>query len=67
MIGSHDFTAGVYLLIALAGVGLQIRSLSERSRLPSLGQVFSRAMSTRSGRVGIFAGWAWLGLHFFAR
>jgi hypothetical protein len=64
---SHDFTVAVYALIALAGLGLQIRSLSERSRVPSLGRVFTRAMHTRSGRIGIFAGWAWLGLHFFAR
>jgi hypothetical protein len=64
---SHGFTATVYLLIVLIGVGVQIRSLSERSRLPSLATVFSRVMRTRSGRVGIFAGWAWIGLHFFAR
>jgi hypothetical protein len=29
--------------------------------------VFSRVMRTRSGRVGVMAGWVWLGLHFFAR
>jgi len=64
---SHDLTVAVYSMVALAGVGLQVRSQSERSRIPSLGTVFSRAMHTRSGRIGIFAGWAWLGLHFFAR
>lgn len=64
---SHDFTIAVYLLIAAVGVGLQIRSYSERSRIPSLATVFSRVMRTRSGRVGIMAGWVWLGLHFFAR
>jgi hypothetical protein len=64
---SHDFTIAVYLLIAAIGVGLQVRSYSERSRIPSLGGVFSRVMQTRSGRVGVMAGWVWLGLHFFAR
>ena len=64
---SHDLTLAVYLLIALAGLSLQVRSLNERSRVPTLSKVFSRAMHTRSGRIGIVAGWAWIGLHFFAR
>jgi len=64
---SHDFTVAVYLLIAAIAVGFEIRSSSERSRIPSLGAVFSRVMRTRSGRVGVMAGWVWLGLHFFAR
>jgi len=63
----HGLTITVYVLIALVGVVLQVRSQSPRSRIPSLGTVFGRAMSTRSGRVGIVAGWVWLGLHFFAR
>jgi hypothetical protein len=64
---SHDFTIAVYILIATIGVSLQVRSYSERSRVPSLATVFSRVMRTRSGRVGVMAGWVWLGLHFFAR
>ena len=64
---SHDFTIAVYLLIVAIGVALEIRSYSERSRIPSLATVFSRVMRTRSGRVGVMAGWVWLGLHFFAR
>jgi len=64
---SHDFTIAVYLLIVAVGVALQVRSYSEGSRIPSLAAVFSRVMRTRSGRVGIMAGWVWLGLHFFAR
>ena len=35
----HDFTVAVYLLIAAVGVGLQIRSYSERSRIPSAPRV----------------------------
>ena len=64
---AHDLTIAVYALIALVGAALQARSQSKRSRIPSLGRVFGRAMGTRSGRVGIVAGWVWLGLHFFAR
>ena len=62
---SHDATLAGYTLFALAGVGLQL--LSYRTRIPSLGTVLTRIMRTRSGRVGVVAGWAWLGLHFFAR
>jgi hypothetical protein len=64
---SRDVTIAVYALIASIGVGLQLRSRSAGSRIPSLGDVFRRVMRTRSGRVGVVAGWAWLGLHFFAR
>jgi len=64
---SHDLTLAVYGLICLVGVGMQFRSYSPRSRIPPLGDVFGWAMRTRSGRVGIVAGWVWLGLHFFAR
>jgi hypothetical protein len=64
---SHDLTVAVYLLFALAVVTLQGLSFRRGSRIPSLGTLFSRVMQTRSGRVGIMAGWVWLGLHFFAR
>jgi len=64
---SHDITVAGYLIGASAGVGLQMLSRRRGSRIPSLGAVLKRAMRTRSGRVGIVAGWAWLGLHFFAR
>ena len=64
---SHDFTVAVYLLIALALVALEVASRGSRSRIPSIGALFSRAMRTRAGRVGVMAGWVWLGLHFFAR
>jgi hypothetical protein len=64
---SHDLTVVVYVAFAVAGLGLQARSSSVRSRIPSFGAMCSRVMRTRSGRVGVIAGWAWLGLHFFAR
>ena len=64
---SHAVTVMVYAAIVLAGVLLQIVSRNPRARVPSLGAVIRKAASTRSGRVGLLAGWAWLGLHFFAR
>jgi uncharacterized protein DUF6186 len=56
-----------YLLCIGAGVLLHVLGRREGSRIPTLGWAVSRAMHTRSGRVGIMAGWAWVGLHFFAR
>jgi len=64
---SRDITIVGYAVFILIAVGLHLRGRTGRSRIPSLGSVFSRAMRTRSGRVGIVAGWVWVGLHFFAR
>jgi len=66
-LNSHDVTVAVYFLFAIAALVLQALSLRRDSKIPSLGTVFSRVMRTRSGRVGVMAGWVWLGLHFFAR
>ena len=64
---SRALTITAYLLFLLLGLAVQWRSSSPRSRIPSLATVLRRVMRTRSGRVGVMAGWAWLGLHFFAR
>ena len=64
---SREVTIAGYLLFVLVGVALHLRGRTGRSRIPPLGTVFSRAMRTRSGRLGIVAGWVWVGLHFFAR
>ncbi|GBC87046.1 hypothetical protein HRbin12_01047 [bacterium HR12] len=64
---SHDLTVAVYGLIGLAGLGLELLAWSGRTRVPRLGDVLADVMRTRSGRVGVVAGWAWLGLHFFVR
>ncbi len=64
---SRDVTVAGYLLIVSAGVGLRLLSSRKGSRIPTLGAVLRRVMRSRSGRVGVVAGWAWLGLHFFAR
>jgi len=64
---THALTVAGYVLIVLCGIVLQLLSYRTNARIPSLGTVFSRVMRTRSGRVGLVAGWAWLGLHFLAR
>ena len=63
----HDVTVAGYTVIVFSGVGLQLLSRRPGSRIPSIGSVLSRVMRSRSGRVGVVAGWAWLGMHFFAR
>ncbi|HUK67525.1 MAG TPA: DUF6186 family protein [Streptosporangiaceae bacterium] len=64
---SHDFTVLGYVLILAAGVVVQLLATRTQARIPSLGDVVTRVMRTRTGRVGILVAWAWLGLHFFAR
>jgi len=64
---SRAVTVLGYVAFVAAGAVLQVVALRPGSRIPTLGSVVSRAMRTRSGRVAIVAGWAWLGLHFFAR
>jgi hypothetical protein len=64
---SHDFSVLVYAAILAAVFLLELLSHREGSRIPSLSTLFRNIMRTRPGRVGLVAGWAWLGLHFFAR
>ncbi len=64
---SHDVTVTGYLVVLAAMVALQLLSRRPGSRIPALGAVITWAMSSRTLRVAILIGWAWLGLHFFAR
>jgi hypothetical protein len=64
---SHAASVAVYVFLAAVGGVLQLLSLRRRSGIPSLGDLLTRAMRTRPGRVGVLAAWLWLGLHFFAR
>jgi hypothetical protein len=66
-VNSHKATILGYLLVLASGVALQIKALTRRDRFPSLGRVFTHVMHSRTGRVGIFVAWAWIGLHFFAK
>jgi len=63
----RGFTLLCYVLIVLAGVALEFAGSRGGSRIPTLSTVVGRITRTRSGRVGILAGWAWLGMHFLAR
>jgi Family of unknown function (DUF6186) len=62
----REITIAGYAILALAVVAFQVASRSTDSRIPTMSATLGRAMATRSGRVAILAGWAWLGLHFFA-
>jgi Family of unknown function (DUF6186) len=64
---SHDVTVAGYVLVLLAGVLAQLLATRTRVPIPSLGEVLTRIMRTRTGRVGVLIAWAWLGLHFFAQ
>ena len=64
---SHVVTVTGYLVVLAAGVTLQLLSRRPGSRIPALGAVITWAMGSRTLRVAILVGWAWLGLHFFAQ
>ena len=66
-IAARDVIIAGYLLLAGAIVVLQIAAVTGDRPIPTFGQVVSRIMRTRAGRIGILAAWAWLGLHFFTR
>jgi hypothetical protein len=64
---SHNATILGYLLVLAAGITLQLIAIRQPDRYPSLGRVFTHVMRSRTGRVGVFVAWAWIGLHFFAK
>ncbi len=64
---THDLTVFGYIAVVAAGVVLELAATRTRAPIPSLAEVFTRIMRTRTGRVGVLVAWAWLGLHFFAR
>jgi hypothetical protein len=64
---SHDITVTGYLVVVTAGVVLEVTATRTKAPVPSLGDVLTRIMRTRTGRVGVLVAWAWLGLHFFSQ
>ncbi len=64
---SRLITIAGYVAAVAAGVALEVAARHRGSRVPRIRRVFSRVMRTRAGRVGVMAGWAWLGLHLFSR
>lgn len=64
---SRTITEAGFLAFVVVLALLEVVARRPGSRVPRLAVAVSRLMRTRSGRVGVIAGWAWLGLHFFAR
>ena len=64
---SHNVTIAGYLLVVAGIAVLQLLATRTRVPVPSFGELLTRAMRRRTGRVGILVAWAWIGLHFFAR
>ena len=64
---SHEVTIAGYLVFLAGIVLLQVLATRTRVPVPSLGDMLSRAMRSRTGRVGVLVAWAWIGLHVFAK
>ncbi len=64
---SHDVTVLGFLIVLAGLAATEISARRADSKIPTFGQVASRIMRTRTGRVGMLLAWAWLGLHFFAK
>ena len=64
---SHYLTVSVYLLFIALGIALDILAHRPKSRIPTIGRVFSRIMHTRSGRIAVVAWWALIGFHLFSK
>jgi hypothetical protein len=64
---SHEVTIAGYLLVVAGIVLLQVLATRTRAPVPSFGDLLTRAMRSRTGRVGVLVAWAWIGLHFFAK
>jgi hypothetical protein len=64
---SHDITIAGYLAFLAIGVALTVIAHRQRSRIPTIGQVFSRLMHTRTGRIAVIAWWAFIGFHLFSK
>ena len=63
----HAVTIAGYVLVVAGIVVLQLLATKTRVPVPSFGELLTRAMRSRTGRVGVLVAWAWIGLHFFAR
>ena len=64
---SHGITVAGYLALVAAGVVLEVAATRTKAPVPSLSDVLTRIMRTRTGRVGVLVARAWLGLHFFSQ
>jgi hypothetical protein len=63
----HALTVAGYLAIAAAALGVELAARRRGSRLPTIGEVYSKLSARRFGRIAVMASWWWLGWHFFVR
>jgi uncharacterized protein DUF6186 len=63
----REVTMAGYLLVVAGIVVLQLLATRTEVPVPSFGELLTRAMRSRTGRVGVLVAWAWIGLHFFAK
>lgn len=64
---THVLTIVGYACVIGVLFALEILAHRRGSRIPKIGEWFGYLMRTRTGRVLVLLGWAWLGWHFFAR
>lgn len=53
-----------YGAIVLGGAAVEIAAHRREGSGLTFGQLLAWTLHTRSGRLALFAAWAWLGLHF---
>jgi hypothetical protein len=63
----HALTVAGYIAVALAAVALELAARRQGSRLPTIGDVYSKLSVRRFGRIAVMLSWWWLGWHFFVR
>jgi Family of unknown function (DUF6186) len=64
---TRDVIIAAYLAVVVTAVAVQLAARRPGSRLPKVGEVFSRLETPRAGRIAVAVGWWWIGWHFFVR
>jgi Family of unknown function (DUF6186) len=64
---TRALTIGVFGLLLVAGVALDVLARRPGARVATFGDLVSGMLRTRLGRLTALAVWAWLGWHFLAR
>jgi Family of unknown function (DUF6186) len=66
-VSSHAVTVWGFALLIGVALGMQLVARSQRSRLPTLRDVFTAIGGRTGGKLALFAVWCWFGWHFLAR
>jgi hypothetical protein len=64
---THVITVVGYGCLIAVLIVLELLARRRGSRIPKMGEWFGYLMRSKTGRLLILLGWAWLGWHFFAR